>query len=252
MNGRIRRSYRHEMIPHGPVFIQEGPNPSLIVELHEGENFQGEYRYIIADVADLSSESGTDYFEDYGAPSGLGWLHEIQSAKIYCGPRYAELIDQYPDDNPPFVRFWEDKQFRGSYIDLGPGFYPQLTVFPFNVVKAPSSIQFLGPPSPILPEWGTIRLVAELYADINLRGQKRTIITNESNLGQQDFAEKTRSLRVMPGPAYEQGWVVRLYREPYFVQAWPIDFEAGQTINDLSIDPHDFSQKAKSIRITNE
>jgi len=198
----------------------------LIATVYKDTNYGGEYRYIHNDVSSFGNV--------------LGFNDKVSSIKIFRGNHYVD------GDK---IRFWENTNFSGGYLDLGPGDYPNIHVQPFSFKDKISSADFVPgiPPTQAL----IVRLEIHIYQDANYGGQRREILVSERKLSMQGFDNKLSSLRIVAGEDYQAGWVANFYQHPDYAGGilQPGDFGPGTNIPNVKADPYKFDDTISSIKI---
>jgi hypothetical protein len=173
--------------------------PRLVVEAFEHPRYGGRVGYLIVPQRELLA---------VGFPNG------IRSARVYRGPGYPA--------GPNFrAVFFEQPNFQGRKLALGPGYYPNLVDMSDRFSGQAASVNFAPDLDIGGPVWGTIPLYVEVYEGVMFRGRKAVVLRDNANthttLG---MADTIRSVRVLKGPNFPpQGAHVRLYEH--------IDFEGS-------------------------
>jgi hypothetical protein len=214
----------------------------LIAQLFEHTNFCGQYRYLCEDVTDFNI---------------LGFNDRAFSIKILKGPDYKR---------GDVARFYEHTKCQGRYVDLMPGFYPDIHESPFNFAGIISSAYFVTLPellSAALRESTAyviddssldappIEIIVKAYESVGYNGQMRTLIYNEPNFLNIGFDNKFSSIRVFRGPEYSNQTVNFFELENFGgVIVKPGNFIPGTSIPDLISFKRDCSQKISSLKIS--
>ena len=201
----------------------------LIAKVHQDTNYGGEYRYIHSDVSNFGNV--------------LGFNDKVSSIRIYRGNDYVA------GDK---IRFYQNVNFSGGYLDLGPGEYPNIHVQPFSFGDKISSADFLPVDTGSNPL--TVRLDIHIYQNANFDGQRREILVSESRLAKQGFNDKVSSLRIFAGEDYAPGWVANFYQHVDYAGGilQPGNFGPGTNIANSSAAPYKFNDVISSIRIFQE
>ena len=153
--------------------------PRLIAEIFQHTNYRGRQGYICEPVK---------YTGD------IGFQDNISSIKIYKGPQFNLSPNMK-------VFFYEDINFQGKYIVLGPGFYPNIHELAYNLGDRISSIHFKPSLDHSGPEWGTIPAIVEVYQHADFKGIMATIIRDVAYTGELSLPNDTiSSVRVFKGP----------------------------------------------------
>ncbi len=197
----------------------------LIGKVFEHVGFHGQYRYIIGDVRNFVSE--------------IGFNDKVSSIIVYKGNHY-QLGDKF--------RFYQHINFRGGYLDLGPGYYRNIHVQPHSFGDKISSADILPyNPQPSI----NARLRVRIYEHVNYEGQYRDILASESNLNRVGFNDKVSSFRVYAGEDYRHGWVCDFYQHSNYsggvLQGG--GFGPGSAISNIAAAPYSFNDMISSIKI---
>lgn len=198
----------------------------LVAKVYQHVNYGGEYRYIHTDVRTFVDE--------------LGFNDKVSSIIVYPAHDYVQ------GDK---IRFYQHINFQGSYLDLGPGYYPDIHIQPYSFGDRISSADFM----PVVPAPSTFALPLEvhIYQHVNYGGQKREILTSESNLINQGFNDRVSSIRILAGDSYSQGWVANFYQHKDYAGGMlqPGNFGPGVNIPDLTKAPYSFNDTISSVKI---
>lgn len=198
----------------------------LFAKVFQHTNYGGEHRWIRSDVSDFVNN--------------IGFNDKVSSIIVYKGNNYQ------PGD---VMRFYQHVNFGGGYLDLGPGFYQNIHVQPFNFGDKISSVDII----PIIqnPSGLNVKLMVRVYEHVNYGGQYRDVLLSEPNLKNLGFNDKISSLRVFAGEDYTPGWVCDFYQHANYagglLQAGR--FEPGTNIPDIKKSPYSFNDMISSIRI---
>jgi hypothetical protein len=197
----------------------------IFAKVFEHVNYAGQYRYIKDDISNFGTQ--------------LGFNDKVSSIIVYKGNSYT-LGDK--------IRFFVDS-FSGGYMDLEPGYYPNIHVQPFSFGDKITSADILPytTPAPAI----TVRLMVRVYEHVNYSGQFRDLLTSESNFERIGFNDKVSSLRVMAGEDYAAGWVCDFYQHANYAGGMlqPGAFGPGINIANISAAPYSFNDIISSVKI---
>lgn len=198
----------------------------LFVKVYQHANYGGQYRWIRSDVRNFVDD--------------LGFNDKVSSIIIYRGNNYN------PGDT---VRFYQHVNYSGGYLDLGPGFYPNIHIQPYSFGDKISSVDFA--PQPGYSSGLGVRLMVRIYQHVNYGGQYRDVILSENNLNNVGFNDKVSSIRVYAGEDYSPGYVCDFYQNANYGggQLQPGRFEPGSYLPNIAAAPYSFNDKISSIKI---
>jgi hypothetical protein len=206
--------------------------PRLIVEVFEHWGFRGRRATIINPVRSLA-EYGID--------------NSISSMRIYKGASF---------DSAPIYKaiFYEDEDFHGRKLALGPGIYPNIHDVVYNFGDRISSINFAPSLEASGPEWGTVPAIIELYRLPNFKGFYATVLRDQTNTEEIGLIEGITSIRIYKGPdCPSEGFRIILYRRPNFEgESLPIEIskmDYKKEIPDLRALPETIGNSIASIKI---
>ncbi|PCI78208.1 MAG: hypothetical protein COB20_06925 [SAR86 cluster bacterium] len=201
----------------------------LIAKIFQHVDYGGSYRYLHKDVNSFGGE--------------LGFNDKVSSIIIYRGGSYAD------GDK---IRFYQHANYTGGYLDLGPGYYPNIHIQPYSFGDKISSADF----SVAAPVSGSfiVRLSIHIYQHVDYGGQSREILTNESKLSRQGFNDKVSSIRIFQGDEYEPGYVANFYQHADYGGGilQPGNFGPGTNIPSLTQAPFSFNDVISSVRTFRE
>ncbi len=147
------------------------------------------------------------------------------------------------------MRFFQHINYLGGYLDLEPGFYPNIHIQPYSFGDKISSIDALanGNPTPSI----TVRLRVRLYQHINYGGQYRDILLSENNLNDVGFNDTVSSIRIFAGEDYVPGFVCDFFQHANYTggQLQPGAFGPGTNIPNIAQAPYTFNDIISSVRI---
>lgn len=205
--------------------------PRLIVELYEGWGFSGKRAVAVDSIPDLAR---------------VGMLDRVFSIRVFKGPGYSSSPDHK-------LVLFDDLNYKGNHLALGPGFYPNLQ----DAVRrfgTPRSLRFESRLETAGPEWGSISAIVELYNRPNYEGRKTTVVRDAPDVADLGQAHIVSSVKVYKGPnCPRSGCRVLFYSEPEFagmslpIVLQPSDFEKGLT--DLRLLPNSFNNMIASVKI---
>jgi len=206
--------------------------PRLIVEVFDGWGFRGRRATILAPVR---------------ATSELGFENNISSIRIYKGPAY-NFATNYR------VVFYEDENFQGRKLALGPGLYPTIHDVAYNFGDTISSVKFGISRDITGPEWGTIPVIIELYQQPYCKGQFMTVLRDVANCEEMGMDKATSSIRIYKGPDFpSEGCRVIFFAQPEFEGAsLPIEItrkDSRRDILNLHPLPRNFDNAISSIKV---
>ena len=151
--------------------------PRLVIELFQYSWYRGRRGVVIEDIPDTRA---------------IGFNDNISSVRIYKGPGYAPGASQK-------ALFFEDRDFKGRRLALGPGYYQSLHQFSYNFGNVISSIAMRSESRADGPVWGGAPAVIELYSELNFGGRKTVVVRDEPQMTAR-FTNEVRSMRVLKGP----------------------------------------------------
>lgn len=198
----------------------------IFAKVFQHINYAGEYRWIRDDVGNFVND--------------IGFNDTVSSIIVYRGNDY-----QAGDT----IRFHEHVNFEGGYLDLGPGYYPNIHAQPFSFADKISSANVL-PALNMQPPLG-IQLMVRIYEHINYGGQYRDILLSEENLNNVGFNDKVSSIRVFAGEDYSPGWVCDFFQHANYAGGLlqPGRFGPGTNIPNIAVAPYSFNDVISSVRI---
>lgn len=186
--------------------------PRLVVEVFQREWFQGRRTIVLEPVPETRA---------------LGFENNISSVRIYKGPGYGSGANYK-------AIFWENPHFKGRRLVLGPGYYHSLHDFTYNFGNRISSISFASDSYVDGPVWGTVPVVVDLYDEPNFRGNRVTIVRDESRLDSR-LTTTVRSMRLFKGPnCPPMGCRVHFFELPFFEgQSFPVELTRTDSIREI-------------------
>ena len=199
----------------------------IFAQVFQHAGYGGQYRWIRADVRSFSKE--------------LGFNDHVSSIRVYRGNHY-EQGDK--------IRFYEHDNFQGGYLDLIPGYYPNIHIQPYSFGDKISSADVLAPP----PEPGAplgVRLMIRIYQHVNYDGQYRDLLLSENNLKDVGFNDTVSSIRVFAGEDYSPGWVCDFFKDAGYggpILA-PGRFGPGTNLPNIKAPPYSFNDTISSVRV---
>ncbi|MBA7493213.1 hypothetical protein ES702_03769 [subsurface metagenome] len=197
----------------------------LFAKVYQHANFGGQYRWIRSDVRHFVNE--------------LGFNDQVSSINIYRGNDY-----QVGDT----MRFYQDVNFGGGYLELGLGHYPNIHVQPYSFGDTISSVDVLprAPHSHPL----NVKLVVQIYQHINYGGQYRDLLFSENNLVNVGFNDTVSSIRITAGEDWDPSWVCDFFEHANYSggQLSPGRFGHGTNLPNIAAPPHSFNDKISSVR----
>ncbi len=198
----------------------------LFAKVYQHVNYGGQYRWIRGDVRNFVSE--------------LGFNDKVSSIKIYRGNHY---------ETGNTMRFYQHTYFGGGYLDLGPGYYPNIHAQPYSFGDKISSIDVYTPPPPT-PGLG-VRLMVRIYQHVNYGGQYRDLLFSENNLKDVGFNDTVSSIRIFAGEDYQPGWVCDFFQHANYSGGklqWG-QFGPGTNLPDIKSAPYSFNDVISSVKI---
>ncbi len=147
------------------------------------------------------------------------------------------------------MRFYQHANYEGGFVDLGPGYYPNIHGWPYSFGDKISSAQV---PSPLENQPSIdVKLVIRVYQHANYRGQYRDIVDNVSNMKALSFNDKISSIRIFQGEDYQSGWVANFFKKDRFdgPKLQNGNFGPGTSIPNINASPYKFNDKISSIKI---
>ncbi len=200
----------------------------LIAKIFQHADYGGQYRWITRDVANFVND--------------IGFNDTVSSIRVFCGNDYEE---------GDTIRFHEHVGFGGGYLDLGPGFYPNIHIQPFSFGDKISSADIRRGVDN--DRQITVFLMVRIYKHINFRGQYRDLIRSESNLNNVGFNDTVSSIRVFRGEDYnvEDPFVCDFYQhaDRSGGQLAPGQFEAGMNLANIAEPPFSFNDRISSVQM---
>lgn len=198
----------------------------IFAKIFQNTNFAGQYRWIHEDVSHFVNQ--------------LGFNDTVSSIIVYRGNAYQ------PGDT---IRFHEHVNYGGGYLELGPGYYPNIHIQPFSFADKISSANFL--PGPQTQSGISVRLMVRIYENVNYGGQYRDILLSENNLGDVGFNDKVSSIRIFSGEDYSPGWVCDFFQNTNFTGGIlaPGKFGPGTNIPSIAAAPYSFNDIISSVKI---
>lgn len=198
----------------------------IFAKVFKDINYVGEYRWIRDDIGNFVND--------------IGFNDNVSSIIVYRGNDY-----QAGDT----IRFHEHVNFAGGYIDLEPGYYPNIHIQPFSFADKISSANFLPPPN--TGHGLGVRLMVRIYEHVNYGGQYRDILLSEGNLNNVGFNDKVSSIRVFAGEDYSPGWVCDFFQHANYSGGvlQPGRFVPGTNILNIAVAPYSFNDVISSVRI---
>ncbi len=200
----------------------------LFAKIYKNSGYQGTYRWLRRDIGDFQQ---------------IGFNDKVSSIIIYKGNHYQE---------GDYIRFHQNVGYGGGYLDLEPGYYPNIHVQPFSFGDKISSASFN--PNVATGSSKIVRLWIRIYQNINYGGQFRDILGNERKLSNLGFNDKVSSLKVYAGEDYLAGWVGDFYQHANYSGGMlqPGGFGPGTRIPKLSVAPYSFNDVISSVKIHQE
>ena len=198
----------------------------IFAKIFQHVNYAGEYRWIRADIRDFVNE--------------IGFNDTVSSIIVYRGNDYQSTDT---------IRFHEHVNYGGGYLDLGPGYYPNIHIQPFSFGDKISSANIL-PGLPTKPGLG-VRLMIRIYQHINYGGQHRDILLSENNLNNVGFNDTVSSIRVFAGEDYSPSWVCDFFQHANYAGGvlQPGKFGPGTNIPNIAVAPYSFNDVISSVKI---
>ena len=198
----------------------------IFAKIYQHTNYGGQYRWIRRDVANFVSD--------------IGFNDTVSSIIVFRGNNYQ---------SGDTIRFHEHINYGGGYLDMKPGYYPNIHIQPFSFGDKISSANLLPNPTPG-PGLG-VRLMIRIYEHVNYGGQYRDILLSENNLNDVGFNDKVSSIRVFAGEDYSAGWVCDFFQHANFSGGvlQPGRFSPGTNIPNIALAPYSFNDVISSIRI---
>jgi len=206
--------------------------PHLIVEAFENRWFRGRKGTIVKPIA---------YTRE------IGFQDNISSVRIYKGPAFER--------NPKYKAvFYEDINFQGRRLILGPGYYGDINDVAFKFGDKISSINFSPMQEESGPGWGSIPLIVEVFRNINFKGRRAIVLRDIPDTSLIGLQDSISSVRISKGPEYPfEGCAVIFYADTNFggaslpIQIKPEDYR--KNISNLHILPGNFGDKISSIKV---
>jgi len=196
----------------------------LFAKVYQHTNYGGQYRWIRRDVRNFVNE--------------LGFNDKVSSIIVYRGNHY-EIGDT--------MRFYQHVNYGGGYLELGPGYYPNIHVQPHSFGDKISSVDVVPTTSSGL----VVRLKIRIYQHINYDGQYRDLLLSEHNLNNVGFNDTVSSIQVRPGEDYAVGWVCDFFKHVNYagdkLQGGP--FGPWAFLPNIKEAPYSFNDVISSVRI---
>lgn len=198
----------------------------IFAKVFQDINYAGQYRWIRDDIGNFVND--------------IGFNDTVSSIIVYRGNDF-----QAGDT----IRFYENVNFGGGYLDLGPGYYPNIHVQPFSFGDKISSADVL--PSPSAQSGLGVRLMVRIFENVNYGGQYRDILLSEANLNNMGFNDKVSSIRVFAGEDYAPGWVCDFFQHANYAGGvlQPGRFAPGTNIPNIAAAPYSFNDVISSVKI---
>ena len=198
----------------------------IFAKIFQHVNYGGQYRWIRDDIGNFVND--------------IGFNDTVSSIIVYRGNDYQ---------SGDTIRFHEHVNYDGGYLDLGPGYYPNIHIQPFSFGDKISSANVL--PSPTPQSGLGVRLMVRIYEHVNYGGQYRDILLSESNLNNVGFNDKVSSIRVFAGEDYSPGWVCDFFEDVNNGggQLQPGKFGPSTNIPNIAVAPYSFNDKISSVKI---
>ncbi|MDA1190401.1 MAG: DUF1349 domain-containing protein [Candidatus Poribacteria bacterium] len=208
------------------------PNiPRLIVEVCQQRWFGGRRGIVLEPVPDTRS---------------IGFTNTITSVRIFKGPGYG------PGANVKAI-FYEDVNYKGNRLVLGPGYYHNLHQLAYNFDNRISSINFASESYVDGPEWGSVPLILDLFDQPNYKGVRTTVNRDEPQMTAR-VSNTVRSMRLYKGPNCPPiGARVQLFSRPFYEgEPHPIQLTRQDSlieIPDMRLLPQTMPEVIGSIKI---
>ncbi|MBM3237227.1 hypothetical protein FJZ31_13120 [Candidatus Poribacteria bacterium] len=206
--------------------------PRLIVEVFDGWGFRGRQATIINPVRSL---------EEFGFENNISSMRIYKGASFHSAPIYKAI-------------FYEDNDFHGRKLALGPGIYPNIHDVAYDFGDRISSVTFgpsLDTPG---PEWGSVPVIIELHRHPDFKGFYATVLRDLMNTEEVGLSDAITSIRIYKGPDCPgEGFRVILYRRPNF-EGESLSIEISQMdykkeIPDLRALPETIGNVISSVKI---
>ncbi|MFQ6041646.1 MAG: beta/gamma crystallin-related protein [Candidatus Poribacteria bacterium] len=206
--------------------------PRLIVEVFDRWGFGGRRAIIINPIRSLAE---------------FGFENNISSIRIYKGQSFHSA---------PIYKtiFYEDEDFHGRKLALGPGIYPNIHDVAYNFGDRISSVNFAPSLDVTGPEWGSVPAIIELYRLPDFKGFYATVLRDLANTEEIGLNDAITSIRIYKGPdCPSEGFRIILYQRPNFEgESLPIEIsqmDYKKEIPDLRVIPETIGNAISSIKI---
>lgn len=198
----------------------------IFAKIYQHVNYGGQYRWIRSDVRDFVDD--------------IGFNDKVSSIIVYRGNHY---------EHGDTIRFHQHVNFGGGYLDLGPGYYPNIHIQPYSFGDKISSANVTPTPPP--SSGLGVRLMVRVYQHVNYRGQYRDILLSENNFNDIGFNDTVSSIRVFAGEDYSPGWVCDFFQHANYSGGvlQPGRFGPGTNLPNIKNAPYSFNDVISSVRI---
>lgn len=198
----------------------------LFALIFQHSNYGGQYRWIRSSIANFSDK--------------IGFNDTVSSIIVYRGNDYA------PGDK---MRFHQHVNYEGGYLDLGPGWYPNIHIQPYSFGDKISSVTRVVDPEGGMPKI-MVRLMIRIYQHVNYGGQYRDVLKSENNLNDIGFNDTVSSIKVFAGEDYSDGWVCDFFQHANYEGGMlsPGKFGPGTRIPNIKKSPYSFNDVISSVR----
>ena len=189
------------------------PNvPRLIVEVFQREWYGGRRGIVLESIPDTRD---------------IGFRNSISSLRIYKGPGYGS------GSNLKAI-FYEEPNYEGRRLVLGPGYYHSLRQIAYNFDNRISSIRFGSESRVDGPAWGTVPVIVDLFEKPDFQGNRTTIVRDEVRLTTR-VSNAVGSIRLYKGPdCPPMGCRVLLFEAPeYEGVPYPLELTRQDAIVEL-------------------
>ncbi len=193
----------------------------LFAKVYQHTNYGGQYRWIRRDVRNFVNE--------------LGFNDKVSSIIVYRGNHY---------ETGDTMRFYQHVNYGGGYLELGPGYYPNIHVQPHSFGDKISSVDVVPTTSSGL----VVRLKVRIYQHINYDGQYRDLLLSEKNLNKVGFNDTVSSIQVRPGEDYAVGWVCDFFKDVNYAGDKLGPFGPWTFLPNIQVS-HSFNDVISSVRI---
>jgi len=239
----------------GPLLLGDGLDTPLEIPLRvvlwEHAHFGGDGRTLVRDQANL----GPGWAQGGRCQSGMAFEDVTSAVGVHVGPDYDAWKARHGGAEPVVI-LWSDRDFRGAYVVLQAGVYPDLSAFGLD--DSVSSVQFaegrpLAPPSVVnLGGRDRIPVVLRLHTaprrQVLSCGEADNVFTAVRSIYDIDppFDDAISWIEILRGPNYDATKSLTLYSER---------FRRGDTLTsrdaamDLDLAARGFDDKLSSVFI---